>query len=190
MFRLEPTMFEELCGTYMSPDEVRRANMIKNGGMMLIMLGTAVPRANEPLGQLAVEGYLRVTKGSAWQSYYGSFTPGTARLRLNIGQQRLLYRQANTTAAIQYGEFAATTEAASPVNAITRNALHPRLTGNRARLQYSVTPGKRFFLYVEGEVAGQGGAFVGGNTQVLILKSGTSPVFELGDFLPYRGATP
>jgi hypothetical protein len=186
LFRCEPTMFEQLCATYMTEDEVRRANMIKNGGMMVIMLGSAVPGANEPVGQLAAKGYLRVTKGTQWRSCYDSFTPGSARLRLNLGRRQLLYRAHNEVAYIQGGEFAATSPGRTPVEVITKNALHPRITGNRARFQYQVTPRPRFYLYVEGEVASQGGAFVGGNTQVLILER-PGGTFVLDRPVPYGG---
>jgi len=191
MFRLEPTIFEQLCSAYMSEDEVRRANMVKDGGMMVLMLGSIVPGAKEPVTQLAAKGYLRLMKGSGWRSYYDSFAPGTARLQINIGGRRLLFRQHNTMDAIRFGEFAATSEASTPVEAITKNALHPRITGgNRARIQCKVTPTRRFYIYIEGKVANQGGAFVGGNRQNLILRSRSDPVYEIIDFVPYKGARP
>ena len=187
MFLGTPTGFERACSTYMTEDQTRRANTLKNAGMMLIMVGTAIPGANEPIGQMAAKGYLRVTKGASWRSHYGSFTDGTARLRVNLGTRRLLYRAHNRAAWIEGGEYAATTPSRSPVQGITKNALHPRLTGNRARIQYSVVPRPRLYFYIEGQAASQGGAFAGGNTQVFILQR-AGGTYKLQDFLPYTGA--
>jgi len=75
----------------------------------------------------------------------------------------VLYRVANSESAAKFGEFASVEKPSSPVQAILKNALHPTVTNNRARLLYKVTT--RAGFYIEGTTASQR-SFPGGFTQI------------------------
>ena len=116
-----------------------------------------------PLENFAAKSYLQVIKGAEWQSYYNSFSPGTARLNVGLGGQTL-FRAANSTGAGAFGEFASIERPISPADAIRGSALDPALTGNRASQLFQVTtrPG----LSLQGIAAPQGVGYPGGFNQV------------------------
>ena len=132
-----------------------------------------IKRAERYLNDVGVKTYLKVIKRSDWKSYYDSFKSGTVRLKFSFKGGQSLYRSANSVGAATYGEFAAIQRPISPVDSILKNALHPTVTGNRARFLYGVSTRRGFYL--EGIVAPQG-SFSGGNTQIFQPKLfGKSP---------------
>lgn len=138
--------------------------------------GITVPAEN-----FAARTYLNaVGKGE----YYSSFSPGTARLNIEIGG-RQLFRSANTEGAASFGEFASVQRPATPQHAIQGNALNPTITSNRATHLYQLKT--RFGFSVEGVAAPQGVGFPGGNTQVFQVSRPGLPTWRSTTEVPYLG---
>jgi hypothetical protein len=140
--------------TYAATGTVQDALDLDFGGTL-----SKLPGANsfltEDVGQLAVKGYIRLSEGTAWRSYYDSFSPGTANLRFSFLGGRQLFRAHDLPIAARFGRFASLDRPYSPLDAISGNALDPVLThGNMATKLFDVTTRSGFFI--EGEVAPQG----------------------------------
>ena len=139
-----------------------------------------------PLDNYAAQSYLQLTKGAQWESYYNSFTPGTAQLNITFGGQTL-FRAANSEGAAAFGEFASVEQPATPLEAIQGAALDPAITSNTANQLFQVTTRPGFSI--SGTAAAQGPGYPGGFTQVFQTKLSGAPTWSSVQPIPYSGVT-
>ncbi len=124
--------------------------------------GLTASGVTAPVENFAARSYLQAAKGAQWESYYNSFSPGSARLNVGFGGQTL-FRAADSEGAASFGEFASVERPSSPADAIRGNALAPAVTGNRASQLFQVTTRPGFSL--QGIAGPQGSGYPGGFTQ-------------------------
>ena len=159
----------------------RVANLVLAGGLAT----KGIARGIGGLQEAGAKYYLQLVKGNEWKSYFEAFEKGTARLKFALGSKQY-FRAANSEGAAAFGEFGGTYKPTSPVDAIVKYALDPRITGNRARHLYEVVS-RPFRFFIEGKVAAQSGPFTGGVHQVFFRKTGSKSVWETLKEILFRG---